>query len=242
MRTTEAVQQRLLDLGYDVGDVDGDFGPRSIRALRRFQYRMGIGVDGIYGRQTEAALFSDGAARADPPFDRAALEIVGAKPGAASLVWPLQRDVERVFGPPAGPDASAGVCHLPFPFRLAWNLDETVNTFACHRLVATYFSSLFRDVADYYGRDAMTDLRLDVFSGCYSPRKMQGGDRWSMHAWGIAVDIDDSRNRLRQDATTASLAGDVYRPFWDLVESYGFTSLGRERNFDWMHFQAARLG
>ena len=29
--------------------------------------------------------------------------------------------------------------------------------------------------------------------------------------------------------------------FWEIVESEGWTSLGRARDFDWMHFQAPRL-
>lgn len=39
----------------------------------------------------------------------------------------------------------------------------------------------------------------------------------------------------------ASFARPEYEPFWAIVEEEGLVSLGRTRDFDWMHFQAARL-
>jgi len=70
---------------------------------------------------------------------------------------------------------------------------------------------------------------------------MRGGSSWSMHSWGTAVDLDPDRNRLRWNSSKAFLARSEYKPFWEIVESEGWTSLGRERNFDWMHFQSAHL-
>lgn len=57
------LQQQLLDLGFDPNGVDGVFGPGTERALRAFQERAGIQVDGIAGGQTQAALAADGAPR-----------------------------------------------------------------------------------------------------------------------------------------------------------------------------------
>ena len=59
----------------------------------------------------------------------------------------------------------------------------------------------------------------------------------STHAWGVAVDVDPERNQLRWDKSRAKLALPEYEPWWKIVESYGATSLGRRRNYDWMHFQ-----
>lgn len=50
------LQQKLKDLGYDPGPVDGIFGPRTERAVRSFQAARGLAVDGIVGRRTWAAL------------------------------------------------------------------------------------------------------------------------------------------------------------------------------------------
>ena len=47
-----ALQERLLELGYDAGRPDGVFGPQVERALRSFQREYGLVVDGIYGTAT----------------------------------------------------------------------------------------------------------------------------------------------------------------------------------------------
>ena len=70
---------------------------------------------------------------------------------------------------------------------------------------------------------------------------MRGAKTWSMHAYGIAVDLDPERNQLKWGRDKAVFARPEYVPFWNIVESEGATSLGRARNYDWMHFQFANL-
>ncbi|MCA1748660.1 MAG: M15 family metallopeptidase [Sphingomonadales bacterium] len=70
---------------------------------------------------------------------------------------------------------------------------------------------------------------------------MRGGSSWSMHSWGIAIDFDPANNQLRWGRDRARMAKPAYAPFLNAWESEGWISLGRERNFDWMHVQAARL-
>jgi N-acetylmuramoyl-L-alanine amidase len=47
-----ALQERLLELGYDAGRPDGMFGPQTEHALRSFQRDYGLVVDGICGPAT----------------------------------------------------------------------------------------------------------------------------------------------------------------------------------------------
>lgn len=56
----EELQQRLLDLGYYNGTVDGDFGEATETAFKLFQEKMGLYVDGIAGSDADY-LFSDDA-------------------------------------------------------------------------------------------------------------------------------------------------------------------------------------
>lgn len=51
------VQQRLKELGYYTGDVDGSFGPASVAALKAFQKKSALDDDGVCGTQTRAVLF-----------------------------------------------------------------------------------------------------------------------------------------------------------------------------------------
>ena len=243
MKSPKEYQDRLNFLGYDCGPADGAFGKRSVAALKRFQAEIpGLVADGVPGPKTESFLFDSTAPRVSAVVDR-------DSPPAAPIIgdnskkrWPTQSDVERFFGPPASARATAGKCRLPFPFRLDWDLGSTVSSFSCHEAVADAFTGIFRDAAAHYGEDRFRALGFDRFGGCYNPRRMRGGSAWSMHAWGIAVDLNADANSLNMNGNQASFARKDCAPFWEIVESYGMTSLGRARDFDWMHFQAARLG
>lgn len=50
------VQQRLKNLGYYTYTVDGIWGSRTTKAVRKFQSDYGLTVDGIVGAKTEKAL------------------------------------------------------------------------------------------------------------------------------------------------------------------------------------------
>ena len=56
----KVLQQQLKDLGFDPGPVDGIFGGGTETALKAFQRRAGITVDGLAGGQTQAAIASMG--------------------------------------------------------------------------------------------------------------------------------------------------------------------------------------
>ena len=51
-----AVQKRLRQWGYYSGAVDGIYGYGTERAVRRFQEKNGLTVDGVVGQQTAAAM------------------------------------------------------------------------------------------------------------------------------------------------------------------------------------------
>lgn len=54
--TVQEIQRRLKSWGYYNGAVDGIFGSRTEKAVRWFQSRNGLEVDGKVGKQTLAAL------------------------------------------------------------------------------------------------------------------------------------------------------------------------------------------
>lgn len=61
-----AAQQRLKDLGYLDGNVDGDFGAGTKAAVMWFQRQNGLEEDGIIGGSTMALLFAENAPKAQP--------------------------------------------------------------------------------------------------------------------------------------------------------------------------------
>lgn len=56
-----AIQQRLKELGYYTGSVDGISGPGTKSAITLFQQQHGLAADGIYGPATAGVLFSESA-------------------------------------------------------------------------------------------------------------------------------------------------------------------------------------
>ena len=50
------IQQRLKELGYYSGSIDGIIGSQSLKAIRNFQRDYGLTVDGIVGPKTLSAL------------------------------------------------------------------------------------------------------------------------------------------------------------------------------------------
>jgi N-acetylmuramoyl-L-alanine amidase len=65
-----ALQQRLLELGFDTGRCDGIFGPRTAEALREFQRNVGLTPDGTFGPTTIRAM------------NQLRRAVVGGRPGA----------------------------------------------------------------------------------------------------------------------------------------------------------------
>ena len=127
--------------------------------------------------------------------------------------------------------------NLPYPMRLAWDTDTTVSRMRCHKDVAIKFEAVFKDLLAHYGLEKIQELGIDLFGGCFNFRKMRGGSAWSKHSWGIAIDLDPARNKLKETSRTARFARPEYKPMIDIFYKHGFISLGREKNYDWMHFE-----
>ncbi len=50
------LQRLLTELGFEPGEIDGDFGPKTEAAVRRMQAAAGIDVNGEYGGESHTAL------------------------------------------------------------------------------------------------------------------------------------------------------------------------------------------
>jgi N-acetylmuramoyl-L-alanine amidase len=81
-----ALQQRLLDLGFKVGRVDGRFGPQTELAVREFQRNVGVPPDGTCGPATLKAL------------SRLAPMVSGGRPNALRAEERIRREGPQLTG------------------------------------------------------------------------------------------------------------------------------------------------
>lgn len=153
-------------------------------------------------------------------------------------VWPRQSECFSFYGQPGQNQVTL---ILPFPMKIAWDKKVIINKFSVHKKVHDSAKRCFVEIAKTYDEKQRAALGIDLWGGCLNVRKMRGGNSWSMHSWGIAIDFDPERNALKASAKTARLAKPDAVAFWKIWEAEGWVSLGRKRDMDWMHVQAARL-
>lgn len=256
------VQQQLNNKGIDVGKVDGAAGKKTMAGLAQIdklpgnwsktrrlvgfiqllakEHAVEVGeIDGYLGPQTEHAyevLQRKLVKNLEEEIWRPE-ELSNENPNN----WPTQRntsDLEKYYGK-VGENQTR--IQLPYPHRLAWKTGTVVNSYSCHEKVHDSLLRVLTNVYNHYGLKQIEQLHLDLWGGCLNVRKMRGGTRYSTHSWGIAVDYDPSHNRLKWGRDKAAFARSEYDAWWKFWEDEGWVSLGRARNFDWMHIQAAKL-
>lgn len=153
--------------------------------------------------------------------------------------WPVESEDELIkYYGPVGRNQTK--IQLPYPHRLSWQTDKVVRRFSCHEKVHDSLLRILTRVHDHYGVQKISELGLDMFGGCLNVRKIRGGNRYSTHSWGIALDYDPARNKLRWNSDKAEMAKPAYDEWWKIWEDEGWVSLGRLKNYDWMHIQACR--
>lgn len=158
-----------------------------------------------------------------------------AEPATASLV---------------GDDAATLEAFVPFTFRAgaggrievdpAWEAEHIVTvelpilgTARCHRLMVPQLTAALDHLVDH---DLAHLLDPDDFGGCYLPRHIDWNPdaSLSMHAWGLAFDVNVATNGLGETPQLDAAVVDVFT-------SRGFSWGGDWRRPDGMHFELARL-
>lgn len=251
--------QKFLQIeGFYKGQIDGIFGRKSIDAsigyivetygkktawsAERYatavtqsiflQLGLSVGtIDGLWGPNSEYALEQYQNLMRDVPASDE--EIAQQK-----TIWPRYSQMEQFYGPVG---QNIELCTLPYKMKLAWDKSETVTRMSLHSKCAASALRVFEQTLEHYGIAGISELRLDLFGGSLNVRKMRGGSKWSTHSWAAAIDIDPANNQFRWTDKQASLDAADYDKWWEFWEAEGWVSLGRERNFDWMHVQAVRL-
>lgn len=258
------VQAGLVTLGYDLGNfgsqgngVDGVWGSmteaafinytmptaiaeyslrtsvvtRLIQEALKSEYDLGNfgadgnGVDGVWGSVTQKAYF------------------VHLKIHAPATHFPVDDETTLIafYGSPEQ-GVPTSKFEPPYPMVIPWEEGDkrVVKTLACHTKVAQSLKSILQTVADFYTLSEIQQHGLDQFFGIKNKRKRRGGTTWSTHAFAIAIDLNAKKNSLGTPTEKAYFPNHCPE-IVDIFESYGWTSLGKHWNRDWMHFQAAQM-
>ena len=142
--------------------------------------------------RTEAA-----ARRAGHRFDapRTRVSLLGPAPWNARGLVARTIDLKSRFGEfalrqPVGPDWVT-----PDPAWVKRNIRGArvpiIGTVTCHRRM---IPALRRALADVQRRGLAHLIDPGEYAGCYAPRRIPGSGSLSLHAWGLALDINASRN------------------------------------------------
>jgi len=255
------IQKELIADGVDVGYVDGIAGPRTITGINELeivpmkwstkrklvsyiQYlakEKGIDfgkIDGYWGPQTEYAYSELLCFEKEEDFStwRDTMEYQNMKKSQ----WPKQNEDDlRAFYGEVGENQV--YLDLPYKMKLSWNKNQTVTRIQIHKKVAKSCEAVLTKVLLHYGEKEIARLGLNIFGGCLNVRKMRGGSKYSTHSWGVALDFDPENNKLAWGRDQAKFSHPDYDKWWEFWEEECWVSLGRQRNFDWMHVQAAVL-
>lgn len=217
------LQQKLSEIGYNIGFVDGVFGPRTEAAVLKYQIDKTLHADGVVGDQTWSSLFQERIPKIpsldNPPSQARCFEVYGNHQLSG---WDEQNMVRCDLSTFA--DKLGHVNNYSFA-RKDWF------GFTCHRLVAPKFQLAFKNVIDRNLAD-----KIKTFGGCLNKRLMRGGNTWSMHSWGIAIDLNAQWNQFGQK--NFEMGEDLAKCFEDVGFVWGGGWIG---SFDAMHFQYATI-
>jgi hypothetical protein len=227
-------QALLKDLKLYDGEVDGKLGPKSKAALIKYQTMYGVPASGVVDAATAAVFDSQ---MANNPEVRGDQKPASKLPNSLYRKWPHESTAEltKFYGNVGDNQISID---LPYPMIIAWDTTKTVNRISCHKKVAGSLVRVFENIKKSYSAEDINKHGFNKFGGCLNVRKIRGGDRWSTHSWGIAIDLDPARNGLKASWKQSYFGRPECAAFVNCFKQEGWYSLGLERDHDAMHFQA----
>lgn len=107
--------------------------------------------------------------------------------------------------------------------KMACGPNGSVKRVTCNRKIAARLKAVFDEI-----KARGLSKYIHSFDGCYNKRKKRGGSAWSVHSWGIAVDINARENPMGRSRMTYGQS-----KLAEVFKKYGFHQLKN----DPMHFQ-----
>ena len=149
----------------------------------------------------------------------------------------LQRDLPELFGTP-------NARRFARDFLVTMDFSEFAEAFAQvrdfvgnpwrHRIYGNYVMERFLRKALAAVVAAGLAGELKTYEGCFNIRRMKGGNAFSVHSWGLAIDFNAATNPFGRQLIT-DFSDEFVACF--LNEGFEWGGSWGNPNFDAMHFQ-----
>ena len=152
-------------------------------------------------------------------------------------------NLNKFFGDPAGKNGQVDAKWYkdnivkwtpPYPMFYSDGKRTPLKTLLLHKKVVPVFTAAFTEVKEHFTPAEIKENHLDICGGTFNYRPMRGGSRLSVHAWGIAIDINAAWNGFNKKPT---MSLELVKCFTDA----GFDWGGTWKKPDGMHFQLASI-
>lgn len=189
--------------------------------IKELQRRIGAAVDGFWGPKSQA---------------RCREYLRSLMPSPAIAPTPDEKSLTSFLGPPGirgGYTPPMSLVEVPFKMYLYQPDGIPVKHIGVHEKCSTSLVGVLSEFAAWSEKERR-NAGLDLFFGCYNPRRMRGGTLPSLHARAAALDFDASRNGNNTHWPTAA---SMPLKAMEVFASYGWLPAGAMWSRDAMHFQ-----
>lgn len=186
--------------------------------IKKMQLRIGAKSDGFWGPQSIAACQKHLRSLMPSPHP-----------------WPFsdQASIRSFYGAPGD---ESNLVSVEFPYPMFYGGKRVART-RVHRKCADSLLRVLNAIKD------MLPLAPDIadeasdYGGIYNFRSKRGSSSLSMHAWGIAIDLDADDNTFRD---SWPMKADMPLEIMECFAREGWLSAGAFWGYDAMHFQATQ--
>lgn len=213
-RKRRELQVRLQEILEEIADPDTS--PERRRQLQGDLLEAEIDIDRTQKLLAALNPAKEAKVRAVEPLTNVGSAVVADQPSEDLCI--------EVLGEPGSRQTRMD---LPYPLELAWDRSKRVSQIVVHELAEPYFMAAFREIQARGLEDEAT-----AFGGSFAKVKQRGqSGRWSLHSWGIEIDLNPAENKLHWGRDRFQQHPGVVEAF----ENNGFFWRGR-LNFDAMAF------
>jgi hypothetical protein len=194
--------------------------------IKAMQRRIGVVADGVWGPVSMAACRS---------------HLRGLMP--KNNPWPTatRSALEAFYGKPGD---ESNLVSFTFPYPMYY-LGRRVTSGRCHKKVKDSLLRVLTSIGDKWGDQRGIMEEAEDYGGIYNYRNSRGSSSLSMHAWGIAIDLDADDNGMHTPwPTVADMPLEIMEKFakegWLAAGAFWTHKTVRHNGYDAMHFQATR--